>query len=148
MDFFPQQCRRDSVLLAHVGFNVSRYKFAAKALQEGDNHVRVILTGAAKSSALYQVIHDGHTKVGCEWCHGEDVVSSWHHLGWECAFFAAMRPACGGIDLLQRRLGWPGRSASDAAALRHLAAIRSVVSAAAPHRLSPGVEEEEEEEDC
>ena len=133
---FLNKGRRDSAILGHFGFNISRYKLAAKAFQVGDNHVRAVLTGAANSSALYQVVLDGHTKVGCDWCHRSDVVPSWHHLGWECPFFADTRPACGGFDLLQRRLGWPGGGASDAAVLRHLAAVRSMVLAA-PHRPSP-----------
>ena len=73
--------RRDSAILAHFGFNFSRYKLAAKDFQVGDNHVRAVLAGAANSSALYQVVLDGHTKVGCDWCHRNDDVSSWRHLG-------------------------------------------------------------------
>ena len=34
-------------------------KLAAKAFQVGDNHDRAVLTGAANSSALYQVVIDG-----------------------------------------------------------------------------------------
>ena len=72
---FLNKGRRDSAILAHFGFNISRYKLAAKAFQFGDNHVRAVLTGAANSSALYQVVLDGQTKVGgCDWCHRNDVV--------------------------------------------------------------------------
>lgn len=114
---------------AGVGFNESRCKLVAKAFEEGDNHVRAVLTGAANSSAVYQVISYGHTKVGCEWCQQDDVVSSWYHLGWECSFFMATRPVWGGMDVLQLRLGWPSGSANDAVALRHLATTRSAVLA-------------------
>ena len=120
-------------MLQEIPFDGRRYKLAAKQFAQGSNHTRAVLTGAANSTAVYQVIFEGDTHPNCTWC-GEAVVPSWVHLCWSCPAFARLRPQHV-HDLLQRRLGWPMGAQNDTEVLQHLAAVRSAVLDSTPSHL-------------
>lgn len=132
-DNFLNKNRRDSRMLHEIPFDGQRYKLAAKQFAQGSNHTRAVLTGAANSTAVYQVIFEGDTHPNCTWC-GEAVVPSWDHLCWSCPAFARLRPQHVHY-LLQRRLGWPMGAQNDTEVLQHLAAVRSAVLDSTPSHL-------------
>eukprot|EP00435_Cladocopium_sp_Y103_P053304 s1078_g17.t1 len=128
---FLHKKRRDSrqFLAEQFPFDAIRYKRASMDFASGDGHDRAVLTGAALSNCVYQVMLDGVTHPGCVFCGNEEAYPSWHHLCWFCPRFAATRPSdFSNFDLLQLRLGW--RACSTSKSLAHMAHVRSVVLAA------------------
>ena len=51
--------RRDSRFLRGTAYHPKRYKWAAEAFRDGGQHVKAVLTGAALSLLVQQVIVEG-----------------------------------------------------------------------------------------
>ena len=82
---FTTKARRDSALLAEVPFDHDRYKLASKAFAVGNGHVRRVLTGAANSTAVCQVIFRGRgwSCLWLVWVIWGTVLAS--PIGWACS---------------------------------------------------------------
>ncbi|CAJ1407777.1 unnamed protein product [Effrenium voratum] len=129
---FLAKDRRDSRFLRGTAYHPRRYKWAAEAFRDGGQHVKAVLTGAALSLSVQQVIFEGAVQQGCGLCGDAEAFPTWEHLAWDCAGFAA-RPARPG-DPLSCRFGWPQRAGPPGrVVVEHLAAVREQVLGFRPH---------------
>ena len=131
---FCNQDRRDSRLFDENQFCPDRSKAASKLFAKASQHGRAVLTGAALSLAVYQVIYQGEASPGCSLCGDDTAVPTWYHLAWKCNALAFDRPP-EPSGLVQSRLGWPDCNADDcynANVLVHLAAVRSKIWSFSP----------------
>ena len=89
---------------------------------------RGCLVGAVFSVARYRRIRE-EALAECPFC-STPATPDWEHLAWNCAHFAAGRPAVPLAELATRRMGWPREHATevaDAEVLEHLGRVRKAV---------------------
>ena len=127
---FRESRRRDSSQLQGWFPSASSTRLAIRLYQEAPAEGKAVMSGAACSTALYDMRKTGGVDPTCRWCL-TPTVADWDHLVWSCPAMLGcdQRPPCP-LDPATRRLGWPevGDSQVRAAALlRWMASVRGQV---------------------
>ena len=127
---FRESGRRDSSQLQGWLPSANRTCLAIRMYQEAPAEGKAVISGAACSTAFYDMRRTGGVDPTCRWCL-TPTVADWDHLVWNCPAMLGcdQRPPCP-LDPATRRLGWPevGDSQVRAAArLRWMASVREQV---------------------
>ncbi|CAE7662478.1 infB [Symbiodinium sp. CCMP2592] len=97
--------RRDAARMQGWNPGAAVVSCAVKLYQQAPAEGKAVLSGAACSTAYYEVRKTGSASSTCTWC-GAPVAATWEHLAWHCPAMLGERPARP-RDEASCRLGWP-----------------------------------------